>query len=252
MNQSPTITLVFRGLFLFAFEKDNQFCQAVIMQADRHCLKVIVKTNVASLKNPPELTFEVPDGDIIIDVPTRPNAIDTYEAGVFDRNTDHDIMDFRWVLDLEGADLHNRSLTIKPDSIQRSVFIRNGLFRNHRNRSIRLSSPSSEPRTTSAAREIGCDIYLKKDEELVFSYGPNSEYSLTLKKDAEVNYEVVIDNICPEAPNMDAEVSDFVHYYDVVDMPVNEQFRVDAFQPPVTDLRPCDPVCFGLTEAPLQ
>jgi hypothetical protein len=252
MNQSPTITLIFKGLFLFAFEKDNRFCQAVIMQADRHCLKVTVKTNVASLKKPPELTFEVRDGDITIDVPTRPDGIDTYEAGVFDRNTNHDTLDFRWVLDLEGTDLHNRSLAIKAGSVKRSIFIRNGLFRNQRNRPITISSASTQPRTTSAAREIGCDIFLNKNENLVFSYGPNGDSSLTFNQETEVNYEIVIDNTCPEETDMDEEVSDFVHYYDVMNVPVNEQFRVDAFEPPPNDRRPCDPVYLSLSKAPLQ
>src|SRR5215510_14459096 len=135
---SPTITLVFRGLFLVAFEKDNKFCQVGVMEADRHCLKINIKTNAASLPSSPELSFEIPDGDIYFEVADRTNAVDTYEPGTFLRDPSHDRRDFRWVLDLEGTELHNRPLPIKTGALKRSIFVRNGLFYTYDSHNVRI------------------------------------------------------------------------------------------------------------------
>lgn len=255
MYQFPTITLVFKGLFLFAFEKDNRFCQAVVMQADKHCLKLTVKAKVTSSENPLELTFAVPDGNIEIVVPDRIVGVDRYEVGAFNRDLAHDKKDFRWALDLEGSDLHNQPLAIKAGSIQRSIFIRNGMFRNQANRRIRIISPSTQVTSTAATQEIGCDIFLEKGEELVFKYGPNNNNFLTFKQEADerdINYEILIDNSCPEEAIADGEPSDFFHYYDVVDVQPNQRFQIAPLQPPPgSQRRPCDPAYLGLTHAHL-
>jgi hypothetical protein len=250
---SPTITLVFRGLFLLAFEKENKFCQVGVLKADRHCLKVNIKTNAASLPNSPELSFEIPDGDICFEVAGRPNAVDTYEPGLFLRDPSHDRRDFRWVLDLEGPELHNGPLSIITGALNRSIFVFNGLFYTYDSHTVRIVPPSSGPRVAFTAREIGCDIYLNEEEEAVFRYGPDERHSIKLKKEPDISYEISVENICPEEEvESQSTVSDFVHYYDVVDVPAAQQFKVDAFPPPPSsDRNPCDPTFVSITSAPL-
>src|SRR5262245_4767484 len=132
--KSPNITLVFSGLFLFAFQKENRYCQLVVAQAERHCLKINIKTQSDSPHAAPELLLNVPDGDIFFSVIRKAGVIpkaqgvDTYEPGPFERSSKHDRLDFRWLLDFEGRDLHNRRLPLRADALKRSVFVYNGLF----------------------------------------------------------------------------------------------------------------------------
>jgi hypothetical protein len=250
---SPTITLVFRGLFLLAFDEDNKFCQLGVIEADRHRLKINIKTNAASLPNPSALSFEIPDGDICFGVLGRTNAVDKYEPGPFLRDPSHDRRDFRWVLDLEGPELHDRQLTIRAGSLKRSIFVINGLFYTYYCRSVRIVAPSSAAKVAFIAEEIGCDIYLYGEEEAVFRYGPDEGHTIKLKREPDISYEISIENICPEEEGASpSPVSDFAHYYDVVDVPAAQQFKVDAFPPPPgSERNPCVPTSMGTTRAPL-
>jgi hypothetical protein len=249
---SPAITLVFRGLFLFAFDEDNKYCQAGVIKADRHCLKINIKTNAASLPNSSELSFEIPDGDIYFEVPGRGSAVGIYKPGVYVRDTSHDRRDFRWVLDLEGAELHNRPLPIKAEALKRSIYVCNGLFYNYDSRRVRIVDPASQVRNDVIANVIGCDIHLDEGEEAIFGYGPNGSHSVKLKKEPDISYEISVENICPEDSAAPSIVSDFVHYYDVVDVPQAQQFKVDAPTPPGSERNPCIPTSMGVTRAPLK
>jgi hypothetical protein len=251
-SSTPTITLVFRGLFLLAFEKDNKYCQAGIIEADRHRLKINVKSHSPSLQNSPEMSFEIPDGDLSFHVSGRENAVGAYEPGLFERASSHDNRDFRWALDLEGAELHNRRLPIRADALKRSFFITDGQFYTYDSHVVRIVDPSSQTRDVAIAQEIGCDVNLNEKEEAILRYGPNGSCSMKFKKESDVSYDIFVENICPEAGAPQSDVSDFAHYYRVVDVPTGQQFKVDAFSPPPgSDRNPCVPSRLGKTKSPL-
>jgi hypothetical protein len=118
---------------------------------------------------------------------------------------------------------------------------------------VRIVPPSSESKVALTAREIGCDIYLDGEEEAVIRYGPDERHSIKLKKEPDISYEISVENICTDEESAAPQiVSDFVHYYDVVDVLQGQQFKVDAFPPPPADIRnPCDPTFMSITSAPL-
>ena len=251
-SPTPTITLVFRGLFLLAFEEDNKYCQAGIIEADRHCFKINIKSHAPSLQNSPEMSFEIPDGDISFHVSGRENSVGVYESGHFERVSSHDRRDFRWALDLEGAELHNRRLPIKADALKRSFFVTDGQFYTYDSHVVRIVDPSSQTRDVAIAQEIGCDIHLDGNQEAVLRYGPDGNYSMKFKKEPDVSYDILVENICPEARAPQSKVSDFSHYYEVVDVPTSQQFKVVAFSPPpADDSNPCNPAFLGKTKPPL-
>src|SRR5262245_8066757 len=176
-SDSPDITLVFSGLFLIAFEKEKRFCQFGVIQAERHCLKIDIKKRASSLLDAPELSCKIPNENIHFEVTRRASGVDTYEPGEFQRNSRHDRRDFRWVLDFEGRELHNRQLTVRPGTLRRSVFVYNGLLYTRETQEVLIRRPSHHatgtldseghlPRSQSAliCRSIGCDIYLTGQE----------------------------------------------------------------------------------------
>jgi hypothetical protein len=267
-SDSPDITLVFKGLFLIAFEKDKRFCQFGVIQAERHCLKINIKTSASSLPAAPELSCKIPDGDIHLEVTNRASGVDTYEPGRFERNRRHDRRDFRWVLDFEGRELHNHQLPVRPGALKRSVFVYNGLFYARDTHEVIIRRPfhhttgtagdeSLLPQTQSGliCKSVGCDIYLTDQEEFLFKYGPDGNYSIRLKKEQGISYEISVTNLCPEDVEPAPGSSDFALYYEVLNVPENEQFKV--LSPPidprdVDDINPCDPSQVSITKAILD
>jgi hypothetical protein len=261
----PDITLVFRGLFLIAFEKEKRYCQFGVIQAERHCLKIAIKTSGSSLPDAPEFSCKIPGENIHFEVTSRASGVDTYEPGPFQRNRRHDRRDFRWLLDFEGRELHNRQLPVKGGSLKRSVFVYNGLFYTRDTEEVIIRRPSHHatgtadvegllPQTHSAliCKSIGCDIYLTGQEEFLFKYGPEANYSIRLKKEQGISYEISVTNLCPgDVEHEPPDGSDFALYYDTLDVPENEQFRVSPSPGPgvKNDSIPCDPTRISITKA---
>jgi hypothetical protein len=262
-SDSPDITLVFSGLFLIAFEKEKRFCQFGVIQAERHCLKINIKTRASSLLDAPELSCKVPGENIYFEVTRRASGVDTYEPGPFERNRRHDRRDFRWVLDFEGRELHNHQLPFREGKLTRSVFVHNGLFYTRDTEEVIIKRHSHHvagtadvesllPQTQSAliCKSVGCDIYLTGQEEFLFKYGPDANYSIRLKKEHGLSYEISVTNLCPEdeetaPPNS----SDFALYYEVLNVPENEQFKVISSSNTADDTNPCDPSQVSITKA---
>jgi len=247
ISDSPTITLIFKGLFLLAFEEENKFCQAGVVLAERHCLKMDIKANGVLLPISPDI---LPDGDIFFEVPGRASSVNTYEPGTFDRDTAKDWRDFRWLLDFEGRELYNARLRFKAGALNRSIFIHNGIFYTLSVAPVSLINPSGRSKNIIIADKIGCDIYLDDQEEAVLRYGPNSGSSIKLKKEPGISYTISLENFCKEPPRSTPDNSDFAFYYDVIYAPRNSQFRV--IRQSADARNPCDPVTVGLTKAPIS
>src|SRR5262245_19775577 len=266
VSDSPDITLVFRGLFLIAFEKNKRFCQFGVIHAEQHCLKIGIKTRSSSLLNPPELSFDLPDGDTHLEVTGRASGVDTYEPGPFERNSRHDRRDFRWVLDFEGRELHNHQLSVRDGAINRSVFVYNGLFYTLDTEEVIIRRPIKHVagtvddvslipqfQTGPMCKSLGCDIYLSDREEFLFKYGPDANYSMRLKKEHCLSYKISVTNLCDddvEPPPPDS--SDFALYYDVLEVQKDEQFKVLSAISAADDSNPFNPSRMGITKAILD
>jgi len=231
-------------------------------------LKIKIMTKAAWLPDAPEISFNVPDGDIKFEVTRRANGVDTYEPGPFDRNRLHDRRDFRWVLDFEGPELHDQRLPLRDRTLERSVFVFNGLFYTRDTEEVIIKRPSPilhpggglvgsefilpKPKDCLITKSIGCDIHLVGREEFVFRYGPNADYSIRLKKEPEISYEISVTNLCTEDVDLEGlGRTDFALYYEVLNVPENEQFQVFSAIQAADDVNPCDPGRLSLTNAPL-
>src|SRR5262249_21565885 len=255
----------------------------IVVQAERHCLEINIKTQSDSLPKASELSFKVPDGDILFVVRGRTNGVDTYEPGPFERNSLQDMRDFRWLLDFEGRELHNHPLQLRADAIKRSVNVYNGLFYTHGSQGVILSRPPSASHLAAGtiegasnvpqsqniliARSIGCDIYLDGQEEFQLRYRPGAGYSITLRTQPTINYEISVTNLCAfEAERELAGSSDFALYYDIINVPENQQFKIlpayiypdnrislpsVSANPYANDLPPCNPAGLLTSKAPL-
>jgi hypothetical protein len=253
-SDSPTITLILKGLFLLAFEKENKFCQAGVMRAERHCLRIKIKANGTSQPIFPELPSEILDGDIFFHVSGRAGSVSIYEQkGPFDRDTSKDQRDFRWIVDLEGKEFHSRSLPFRVGTISQSIFIKNGLFYTYSVLPVLIDTRLSGARDAGVTDRIGCDIYLDDQEEAVLRYGPDPVSSIIFRKEPGISYTITLENVCEEPPESTRDSSDFVFYYDVIDVPEPKQFILLPQIRDDADARnPCVPATVGLTKAPFS
>ena len=254
MNQFPTITILFRGLYLFSFEKDRQFCQASILETDRHALKVSVATiglgSAEAAQSASMLDFEAPRGNLTFEVGNRLPGIGAYQVGAFNRSLGHDLHDFRWVLDMEGPELHRQKLSVKAGALSRAVTLNHGLFYSHGLRPVRLEKPGAAPVDVDIAREIGCAVHLGENEEGVLRFGESPEFSVKLAKVPHMRYEITLDNSCADS----TPGGDFERYYDVLDVPPAQRIRISpapGAPPPGDPRNPCDPIFMGGSNPPL-
>ncbi|HKX29008.1 MAG TPA: hypothetical protein VJ302_15030 [Blastocatellia bacterium] len=262
-SDSPTVTVLFKGLLLFAFDQDNRFCQAGIINADRHSLKITVNSNSSSLVLPNGSSFEVPAGDVLFEVPGRPRAVGTFEASYFDRDGGGDPKDFRWVIDMEGSEFHDCQVPFNTGQLERNIFILNGDFYTHATELVTLKKPApNKPRSPyKVARTIGCRVHLKDGEEAILRYGDYSADPIRLKNEPGVKHEIVIENLCFEnGGGSTLPDSDFQFYYRVIALPECEQIKLvglemraqpnsGSIHPSSTSVNPCDPVKVGRTKA---
>jgi len=229
-------------------------------------LKINIETQSASLRDAPDLSINVPNENIHFEVTRRASGVDTYEPGPFERNSRHDRRDFRWVLDFEGRELHNHQLSVRDGAINRSVFVYNGLFYTLDTEEVIIRRPVKHVagtvddlslipqfQTGLICNSLGCDIYLSDREEFLFKYGPDANYSMRFKKEHCLSYKILVTNLCdddvdPPPPGS----SDFAFYYDVLEVPEEEQFKILSALRTADDRNPCNPSRVGITNAILD
>ncbi len=112
-------TIVFRGLM--AFHMMNDVMEIGFLQDGRsgHVPRIIttkdgVISSILDLRTVDDFG-EVRDWEINVTNPLQDKAT-KFEQGEFNRPTHPHARDFRWIVDLEGRDLHNRDLTSEIDT----------------------------------------------------------------------------------------------------------------------------------------
>jgi hypothetical protein len=123
----------------------------------------------------------------------------------------------------------------------------------HASRTVDSVSPTLQFQTGLICKSIGCDIYLSGREEFLFKYGPDANYSMRFKKEDCLSYKISVTNLCPEdVEQTPQDSSDFALYYDVLEVPKDEQFKVLSALSTADDSNPCNPSRLGITNAILD
>ena len=136
-------TIVFRGLMVFHYMEDHMeigLLNAMAHEgggAQPHVAHVprIIKTkngvisSIYDLRKDEELG-NVRDWEIEVSNPTQPIATRFRQGENFNRIHHPFARDFRWLVDLEGEDLHNRDLTaeLDTDKLLMVLRVRHGVF----------------------------------------------------------------------------------------------------------------------------
>lgn len=276
LSDAPAIRLLFDGLMTICFDSIQSQCQIGIPRdAPNHNLTIKVERifagetkTITTLTgfDTKEISFELSGGE---------TGIKTYQKGNFVGNDlEDDPRDFRWVVDLEGPEFHNRKLSIKDGAFRQFINLKSGVFHSRLLSDLDIDIKKHATGKVLKSRKVstitGVNIDLQPGEKFFMHYGKQNKQTLELEAESDVTYTLTLDNLCPEAksalPNLE---SDFYVYYTIfddvppeeqldldlpleekekvqkaIDSKMDEAFLISAFG---SHKVPCENVCLGLT-----
>lgn len=209
VSDSPSFKLLFDGLLVLAVNQKENVCEFGVVNAPDHVLRIEVEKvdakGRATLKN---ISRDLPsEGDIRIDAPKSAKAHGVQffsdSSRSFQRRTkgeptdDDDAQDFRWLVDLEGGEFHNKRLGLKRGFPNQRIIVSGGLFYTHDLIDVQLVQPDNSALDKAVASPIGCNLDLHEGEEFVLTYGPddhNIVQNIILKAEKGVTYIIQILN----------------------------------------------------------
>lgn len=269
-----TATISLQGLMLFCFDRERR-CQIAVLRCDDHDLTfdIFKVPRSSDARRAEKIRI---DSRISLDCDIKISAKNPKEEGIlsykdfsipFDRRdrspAPDNINDFRWIVNLEGEEFHNRKLKFIESG--KSWFIEN-LKELFQDRDIDYSRLLPEAKQTTIkelkpiiyvdagtvyTQAISSEMLLRRDEEsrhemfgrVAYRIGVDirceeltinndSGFNRSLKHSTDFLHVIQITNMCslkprPENPELTAGRSDFDLFYDVVRDPVINHRRYD-------------------------
>jgi hypothetical protein len=233
---ASTATISLKGLGIFCFNEQGAF-EGAFVRRPTHAYIIEIKEQGDASSKPQTTIFEF-DGDVDIQVlkPVREGAR-RYQKGDFDRSSDaNDMRDFRWIVDMEGPELHDEPMSATERRPTQSgtgqlsrLTINAGTFYAKRVSQetyalVRLDDGSVPPRFFgSVCEDVGAEIECadaETDEEqsglLITLRGRRTQQQVLLPRIEGLKYEIIFSNDCPDVPGERPDGSDFRIFYDVI------------------------------------
>jgi len=260
-----------------AFHPDpaGQYFEAGILPAPDHELRMqVLEKSLDGVSNSvvPLGQYANLKSDIwLLEFPSKSKGVSFYQSGSFDRKSGvGNSRDFRWLIDLEGADFYNRKLQPNTSQLGVSFHIHSGEFYTKT-----MTLPLMRRRGDGtfeffgrAAQEIAIDVFLEDGDMILRSEQSGTEM-FRLKEKPDTTYEVVIENVPASQDHMAMSVNHFQYYYRLFPMARTDwyEFKVadrgtslatsDVTKPtftlasylspmPISDEAPCMGVGYGL------
>ena len=233
-TRGPSLTIVFRGLMVFHPDPARQYFEVGILPAPEHefRMQVLEKSlDGASSSFVPLGQFVNSKTDVwSLEFPSQSKGVSFYQSGSFDRKSGvGNSRDFRWLIDLEGADFYNRKL--QPDTGQLGVLLRvyGGEFYT-KTTTLPLMRKKGDGRFEyfgRVAMEIATDVFLENSDMVLKSEKSGTEI-FRLKEKPDTTYEIVIENAFVGDEHMAASVNHFQYYYQMFAMPRADWYEFKA------------------------
>jgi hypothetical protein len=166
---------------------------------------------------------------------TNPRAPFNRKKGLGDRE------DFRWILDMEGSELHNKKLSIaSPENLTPTLHFTHGVFYTSKlfeENVSRVEHKSNKQPTTlgKVAEKISVDIYLDDNASgVVLSPEGNAAPLLMLNRKPGTRYEITVKNM-PHTSTQNAsmqisERSHFSFYYEAINDRSGKKFDLKVIE----------------------
>jgi hypothetical protein len=258
MSTNATLGITFEGLMIFTRNDNARILQVgALKNIPGHEFRVEVEND----DPPPPAGFDAAlssSGDITIEVTgEKDNNARSQQAQTFARGgraglTEAQEKDFRWLVDLEGNEFHNRPLSWTANYrhfLGPIITVKHGEFYTKDLRDVRITSPRAGRTDVAVARIIGCKITIPAKESAVLTYGlTGHRRELRFPHQPGHSYVMRVINNIPEAEEHgmghEQPRHDFRFYYNLLNVPANEQFNISS--PDAATARwPCDGIFLG-------
>lgn len=227
---ASTATISMRGLGLFCFNEQGAFESGFVRQSSHKYMIEIMQSGAGSSR--PRLRIVDLEGDVNIEVINPARAVaHRFETGSFERAGEaNNARDFRWILDLEGAEMHDRQIEPKGRMPQASgkrlnrLTINAGTFYTKQvsvaeYARVRTDDQNAPPQFLgSIAEEIGAEIECTDDDGsgLLITINNGAQMQVFLPKLSDVKYEINFNNDCPAPTGSAPDSSDFRLFYNII------------------------------------
>lgn len=217
---NATAIVTIEGLALFCF--NDRWYEGGFLRSQPHHVYSLTIDGIGTSSSRPIGG----DGDIHIEVvnPIQPGIL-RYENGSFDREagTSNDQKDFRWIADIEGADLHDNVLDKRPGPGLRRVFINAATFytlevRDEEFVRIRFDKEGEPCKFYGKhAKIVGATLACRDGGSVRIRTEGKGGEDIVLPKNSAVCYKINFKNTCPPEYQHDlAKGSDFRLFYKVL------------------------------------
>lgn len=276
--------IVIEGLFVLCLNDENRTAEfGVYEYANQHeffiraCQKEMGREKEAGVGGQSIIRLsEIRTGDIYISIEGRSADIACYNYEKVDSQVlltnpqiSSDVIrkmaeygtDFRWIMDLEGERFHRQQLNILPGVLKRKLILPNGILATERlvgrkrkyafEQAAMLSKPERDisPLFLFVANQISAIIpNISDNETLRLSYSANGKLQTIVfpRLNTGLYHEIYISNNCPASIGAQNNIlSDFQHYYSVLDVHVADRFDLEALLGVGTRIYPCDVAYLG-------
>ncbi len=151
----------------------------------------------------------------------------------FNKDADQgDPEDFRWVIDFEGKEFHDRKLTLtNPEMLRPRIHINSGIFYTQKKSTELLGRVNWDFDSPwlfigKAADAVGADIQVdRNNNEVVLTLGDKGSAPLRLKKEPGTRYEIVVRNERHQFMPM-GDGADFRLWYNVLSDSSGKKFDI--------------------------
>ncbi len=244
VSDSPSFKLLFDGLLVLAVNKNENICEFGVVNAPDHVLRIKAEKVIANGEPIPlpDISRDLPsEGNIRIDAPKSAMAHGVQFFGDLKRPFRRliggdDPQDFRWLVDLEGKEFHNKKLTLKPGFPNQRIIVSRGLFYTHDLIDIQLVLPDTTVLKRSVASPIGCNLDLDAGEEFVLTYGPDDQKTeIVMAAEEGVTYRIKILNnpkddqhVGHNGGSQPNDLSTHFHFYydEAVEVGIDKKFDI--------------------------
>ena len=258
-HSEAMVRITFTGIFAFCINEKGQ-CEIGVLKHHEHEATLSIARFGES--NDPENIAPPAAWKSGLQIKTEDPGAHQYIGTDFDRPSNAgDPEDFRWILDLEGPDLHDHHLLRRPNqsgmvSLSPILRIDGGTIYTYL-KSVSTYSRVSVQNTSNperflgkVARVIGIDIPCALKGQILLTDGENNQVSLANTM-SDMRYEITVSNTRPNMTAMGSH-SDFLLFYELFDPAIEEFDLVMAAGPNQLFSPPpllCDGVFLGRTSS---
>jgi hypothetical protein len=261
LNSNAIATVIIEGLAIACHNSTTNKWQVGFLRKDSHFPRIkIFQLDSANNEISTLTTYDLAAGDkvfITVNNPVAPANWKYETFQLFNRQSTTNMKDLRWMLDMEGTELHDSSVSWQNGTfgtnyleIENSIFYTAKVTTDSYQKQRVDQSGTAQPETLGRiGRAIGADLECDSGGSIVITIQSEKKRIITLAPQTGVRYEIFFDNTCYDGISQPTS-SDFQHYYDkIVDSPLKFNMIASSISVEVGVKNPgCTSIVAGKTD----